>query len=495
MQSFIGLIGAGYWGKNLIREFSNLGVLHSICDLDQNLLDSYSYPNLHKTTNWQELLDNSDITAIVIALPAELHHRFGKQALQHNKDLFIEKPLALSVDHCQELIQFAKEKDKILMVGHLLQYHPSIEKIYQLIDQDYIGQIRYIISNRLNLGKIRKEENVLWSFAPHDISVILHLMKDRLPTSVTCHGQSFLSPNIHDITNTILRFGDDSYVQINVNWLNPFKEQKMTIVGTKGMITFDDTSKEKIHYYSDYMEWNKGIPIAKKSQEISTVISSENDQTPLERECQHFILSCQTRTQPKTNGEEGMRVLEVLNMAQNSLINNGKEIVQERPEKHFVHPTAIIDSGAEIGPNSKIWHFSHLMKCQIGEDANIGQNVFIANNVKLGDHCRVQNNVSIYDGVIAGNYVFFGPSCVLTNDRNPRAKYSKHGVYSKTIIEDGVSIGANATIVCGIKLGKNCLIGAGAVVTKDVMANTVVVGNPARPIRKIDEEGNITELE
>ena len=245
MNPFIGLIGAGYWGKNLIREFYNLNILHTICDLDSNILERYNYQNLNKITDWQKLLTNPDISAIVIALPAELHHQFGIEALQANKDIFIEKPLALSIDHCQELIQLAKKKNKILMVGHLLQYHSAIEKIYQLIEQDYIGQIRYITSNRLNLGKIRKEENVLWSFAPHDISVILHLMKNQLPTSVICHGQSFLSSDIHDITNTILKFGDNQYVQINVNWLNPFKEQKMTIVGTKGMITFDDTSQKK----------------------------------------------------------------------------------------------------------------------------------------------------------------------------------------------------------------------------------------------------------
>ena len=252
------------------------------------------------------------------------------------------------------------------------------------------------------------------------------------------------------------------------------------------MITFDDTSQEKIRYYTEYMEWNRGVPIAKKSQEISSGIISENGTTPLEKECQHFIQSCLNRTQPITDGQEGLRVLQVLNMAQESLNHHGKEIRLQQDNKYFVHPTAIVENDAKIGKNSKIWHFSHLMKCQIGENTNIGQNVFIADNVKLGDHCKIQNNVSLYTGVTAGNYVFFGPSCVLTNDYNPRAKYSKNGEYMNTIIEDGVSIGANATIVCGVKIGKNSLIGAGAVVTKSFTANTIIAGVPAHVIKNLE---------
>jgi len=487
-----GLIGAGYWGKNLIREFYNLGVLKIICDIDQNLLDINinTYPNLKTTTSFYDLLHDDELTGIIIALPAEMHYRFAKKVLLANKNVYVEKPLALSIDHCNDLIHIANEHNKILMVGHLLQYHPCITKIYDMINNDYIGDIRYIVSNRLNLGKIRREENVLWSFAPHDISVILKLMKNKLPNSIQCTGKSFISNNIHDITSTILNY-DNTYVQINVNWLNPFKEQKLTIVGTKGMIIFDDTIKDKLKYYPEYMQWNKGQPIINKSD--GEIINYDSSKSPLQRECEEFIKCCANNTPSLTDGEEGRRVLTVLNMAQQSLLNNGQEIVQEisRKMEYYVHETAIVDDDAIIGKGSKIWHYSHIMKSEIGEDCNIGQNVFIGKDVKIGKNCKIQNNVSLYSGLEAEDNVFFGPSCVFTNDKNPRCEYSKQGNYMKTYIEEGATIGANSTIVCGTRLGKYCLIGAGAVVTKDVEPYAVMVGNPAKKIKYTDEKCNL----
>lgn len=491
-MKFIGLVGAGYWGKNLIREFNNHGALHTICDLDQEILKENKelYPQLNITNDWKSVLVNPEITAVCVSLPAELHYKFCKDALLHDKDVYVEKPLALSLDHCEELIKIAKESGKILMVGHLLQYHSCIKKIYEMIEQNYIGDIRYIVSNRFNLGKIRKEENVLWSFAPHDISVILRLMGNRLPKSVRCTGQSFISKNIHDITSTVLEY-DNCYVQINVNWLNPFKEQLLTIVGTNGMITFDDTIKDKIRYYPNYMQWNQGQPLVNKQD--GNVIKYDNTNSPLYIECGEFIRCCQKRQEPPTDGNEGMRVLSVLESAQKSLLSNGNSVVLNS-SKYYLHPSSYLDSKAIIGKNTKVWHFCNIMESEIGENCSFGQNVFVAKGVKLGNNCRVQNNVSIYAGVTAEDNVFFGPSCVFTNDKNPRAKYSKNGKYIKTYIEEGVSIGANATIVCGIKIGKHSLIGAGAVVTKDVEPYSVMVGSPAKRVKTIDEYGNITPL-
>lgn len=487
-MKFIGLIGAGYWGKNLIREFNNHNVLHTICDLDTKLLENNKnlYSEINITTEWNELLENGEISAICISLPAELHFKFCKEALLNDKDVFVEKPLALSLDHCDELIKIAKERNKILMVGHLLQYHPCIKKIYTMIKNDYIGNIRYIVSNRFNLGKIRREENVLWSFAPHDISIIIKLMDNKLPNNVRCMGESFISTNIHDITSTVLKY-DKCYVQINVNWLNPFKEQKLIIVGTKGMITFDDTIDAKLKYYSNYMQWDKGMPITNRQD--GEIIDYEKEYSPLYKECEEFINCCKNRLTPQTDGVEGRRVLCVLDAAQKSLSNNGKKMANiDNNEDIYIHPTSIIEVGAKIGKGSKIWHFCHIMDSKIGENCNVGQNVYIGKNVILGNNCRIQNNVSIYTGIIAEDNVFFGPSCVFTNDKTPRVEYSKNGNYMPTYIEEGVSIGANATILCGIRLGKYCLIGAGAVVTKDVSPYTVVIGNPAKNLKTINKK-------
>lgn len=489
----LGLIGGGYWGKNLIRDFYNLGVLKIVCDLDVEALSSYrgKYPGLKTTTQWEDIVNNEDITCVCISLPASMHYKFAKSALLANKDVYIEKPITLNIGEAKKLIDLAEEKDRILMVGHILHYHPVIEKVKELIQSDRIGKIRSITSNRLNLGKFRTEENVLWSFAPHDVSVILSLVKNRVPDSVSSFGKDFLTEGVHDIVNTVMTYDEERiYVNMNVSWINPTKEQKLTIVGESGMIVFDDTSQaEKLKVYEQFIKSDDGAntPVAIKDE--GDVVDVDLTASPLVNECSHFIECCRTRTKPITDGEEGYRVLEVLSACQKSLDTDGK-VVRLR-EKFFAHETATIDSGANIGDGTKIWHYSHVSSgSKIGEKCNIGQNVFIASKTVIGNNCKIQNNVSIYSGVVCEDHVFFGPSCVLTNDINPRAEFSKNGEYIKTYIERGATIGANATIVCGNKIGHHSLVGAGAVVTKDVKPYSIVVGNPAKPIGKIDEYGD-----
>jgi UDP-2-acetamido-3-amino-2,3-dideoxy-glucuronate N-acetyltransferase len=245
-------------GKNLIRDFHGLGVLKIICDVNLDFLNKFKglYDKLETTSDFGDLLKDDEISAICVSLPAELHYKFAKQALLAGKDVYIEKPITLDVGEAQELIDLAEKGKRILMVGHLLHYHPCIEKIKEIISSGKIGKIKNIVCNRLNLGIFRKKENVLWSFAPHDISVILALCGDELPKDVLCTGFCHINNNIHDITNSIL-FYNDKYVNINVNWLNPYKEQRMSIIGTKGMLCFDDTSKEnKLVYYPEYIEYS-----------------------------------------------------------------------------------------------------------------------------------------------------------------------------------------------------------------------------------------------
>lgn len=482
----IGLIGGGYWGKNLIRDFNKLGVLNTICDINEEALKNYSeqYPDVKLTKDWNEILENKEINAVCIALPAEMHYKYAKQALLKDKDVYVEKPITLDVKEAEELINIANEKNKILMVGHLLQYHPCINKIKEMIEKGMIGKVRNIVSNRLNLGKFRVCENVLWSFAPHDISVILSLCGNKLPNKVLCNGYSHITKDIHDITNSILHY-DDKYVNINVNWLNPYKEQKLSIIGDKGMILFDDMSEDKLKYYPDYIKFKgelNSVPEPNKKEGIS--IDVDISVSPLELECKHFIDRCVDRQKPITDGEEGLRVLKVLNSLQKSLETDSKvEIKKTIKTEYFSHPSAVIDEGAEIGNGTKIWHFSHICKgAKIGKNCNVGQNVFIAGGAVLGNGCKVQNNVSIYNGVDAEDYVFFGPSCVLTNDKDPRAEFSKNGVYMKTLIKRGATLGANSTIICGNTIGENAFIGAGAVVTKDVKDGDTIVGNPGKKL-------------
>ena len=491
-MSFLGLIGGGYWGKNLIREFNNTGALHTICDINVDALKNYNeqYPNIQTTTNWDEVLKNKEITAVCIALPAEMHYSFSKKSLLAGKDVYVEKPITLDAKEAEELVEIAKKQDKILMVGHLLHYHPAIVKIKEIIKEGKIGKVRNVVANRLSLGIFRKHENVLWSFAPHDISVILSLV-GSIPDSVVCHGKDHINENIHDVTNSILKF-KDAYVNINVNWLNPYKEQKMSIIGEKGMIIFDDVSKEnKVTYIPQYIEYSSDInalptPIKNNAENVEIDLSK----SPLLCECEHFVECCKSRSMPITHGEEGVNVLKVLNGLQESLSTNKEvKMVSNNPD-FFVHESAYVDNGADIGEGTKIWHYSHICKgAKIGKNCNIGQNVFIAGGAVIGDNCKVQNNVSIYAGVEAEDYVFFGPSCVLTNDINPRGMHSKGGAYIKTKLETGVTLGANCTIVCGNTLGKHSLIGSGAVICKDVEPYSIMVGNPGKKIGTINEKG------
>ena len=478
-----GLIGCGYWGKNLIRDLYNLNVLDTICDLDQEQLNKFQklYTNINVTTNFDDILNNKEITAVIIATPSKIHHKFAKLSLLADKDVYVEKPITLDIGEAKELNNIAKKKQKILMVGHILQYHPCIIKAKELIKNGKIGKIKNIISNRLNLGIFRNYDNVLWEFGPHDISVILSLCDNQLPSTINCFGSANLTPGVHDIVNSVLNFDNlGIYVNINVSWLNAYKEAKLTIVGEKGMIVFDDMEpNDKLILLQNYNDNFK----AKKINEIREVIPVDMTVSPLKLECEHFIKCCKNRTVPLSNGDEGIRVLKVLTDLQNKL--------SVKKSDYFAHETATVDPNAIIGDGTKIWHYSHICSgAKIGKNCNIGQNCYIAGGAIIGDNCKIQNNVSVYDGIVCEDYVFLGPSCVLTNDINPRTKHPKNS-YLKTLIKEGATIGANATIVCRTTIGKNSLVGAGCVVVKDVEDNSVVVGNPSRTIGKIDEFGKI----
>lgn len=321
----LALIGAGYWGKNLARNFHALGVLHTLCDLSPDILNSYTseYDAVRKTGDVDLVLSDQAITKVAIAAPAVHHHRLARAALLAGKDVFVEKPLCLTEADASDLIAVAEEKGRILMVGHLLQYHPHVQHLQALIARGEIGELYYITSNRLNLGKIRREENALWSFAPHDLSVILSLTGNRFPEQIQCFGGSFLTSGVADTTLTTLAFAGGLKAHVYVSWLHPFKEQKLTVVGSKGMAVFDDTRPwaEKLSIYRNHLSID-GIGNHTPSKAVPDY-PSVKEAEPLRTECRHFIDSCLNRERPRTDGEEGLRVLRVLQAAQASLEAGG----------------------------------------------------------------------------------------------------------------------------------------------------------------------------
>ncbi len=482
MNRNIAVVGGGYWGRNLVRNFAQLGALHTICDADRRVLASLaaSYPGVNTESEYTQLLQNEEIRGIVIAAPAVLHYSMAKQALLAGKDTFVEKPLALKIEDGKELVELAKQTDKILMVGHLLEYHPAVVKLKELVDRGEIGKLQYIYSNRLNLGKFRTEENILWSFAPHDISVILLLLGGEMPVEVSAHGGYYLHQDIADVTLTTMSFKDGAKAHIFVNWLHPYKEQKLVVVGDKKMAEFNDTNPgDKLFLYNYEIEWVERKPVPHPDKAEAVAISAEE---PLKIECQDFIRCLETRRRPKVDGRKGLQVLEILACCQRSLEANGKVILLNREQTGcFVDETSIIEQPAQIGDGTKIWHFSHIMPdVVIGRNCTIGQNTFIGKGVKIGDSVKIENNVAVFAGVTLEEGVFCGPSCVFTNVINPRSGISRRHEFKPTLVRKGATIGANATIICGNSIGRYAFIGAGAVVTRDIPDYALVYGNPAR---------------
>ena len=477
----VGLVGCGYWGRNLARNFRELGSLFAICEADASrhaeLQSAYQVP---VTSQYFDLLSNSEITGVVIAAPAAQHFSLAKQALLAGKDVFVEKPLALRTEDGEELLQLARKQSRILMVGHLLHYHPAIVELRRLIREGELGRIEYISSSRLNLGKLRTEEDILWSFAPHDISAIIHLLEEN-PVTVASQGGSYLNHPISDVTLTFLNFASGVKAHIFVSWLHPYKEQKLVIVGDRKMAVFDDTQTDtKLVLYPHRIEWIDRVPVARRMEGQAVPLTQRE---PLRTECEHFLECIATRRSPNTDGENGVRVLKVLHAASESLREHGKPVpLHAAPApKYYVDPTAILDQPCEVGDGTKIWHFSHVMaNCHIGEKCNFGQNVHVASGVRIGNNVKIQNNVSVYAGVELEDDVFCGPSMVFTNVANPRSHVSRKHEYRETRVGKGATLGANCTVVCGHSIGRYAFVGAGAVVTRDVPDHALVVGNPAR---------------
>ena len=482
----IAAVGAGYWGKNIVRNLSELGVLHTICDADLDLLSRMSeqYPDASTTTSYEEVLANADIHGVCIAAPAALHHELALSGLHAGKDVYVEKPLALTAEDGQELVDEAEKLERILMVGHILEYHPAVCKLKEMVDAGDLGQIRYIESHRLNFGKIRQEENILWSFAPHDISVMA-LLLGELPVEVSAHGGNYLNHDVADVTVTCMRFASGARAHIYVSWLHPFKEQKLVVVGSEKMAVFDDQAEHRLTVFPHRIEWKDRQPTAVKAEGTPVEIESVE---PLKAELSHFVECIETRQSPQTDGPSGLRVLRVLQACQKSLDSNGatislSESAPAAKKPYFAHETASIDEPCEIGDGSKIWHYSHVMKnCKIGKGCNLGQNVLVSPGVTIGDHVKIQNNVSVYTGVTLKDYVFCGPSMVFTNVMNPRSEIERKDEYRPTVVRRGATLGANCTIVCGHTVGRYAFIGAGAVVTRDVPDYALMVGVPAKRI-------------
>ncbi len=329
----VGVVGIGGWGKNLARNYSQIpdANLRYVCDLDQKKLDQSKklYPGAKLTREYGELLADPELQAVVIATTGPTHYTLCKQALLAGKDVYVEKPFVLDVAHGEELIRIAEEGKRILMVGHLLEYHPVVVRLKDMIRNGELGQVYYVYAQRLNLGTVRADENALWNFAPLDISVILYMLGQE-PTDVSARGQCYLQKDVEDVVFLTLNFANKSMAHIQVSWLDPHKTRKITVVGSRKMAVFDDLeASEKLRIYdkgaqisTDYDSFAEYVGLRFGDIHMPYIKVSE----PLSIECSHFLTCVRTRRKPVSDGHDGLRVIKVLDAAQRSLKSNGEPV-------------------------------------------------------------------------------------------------------------------------------------------------------------------------
>ena len=329
----IAVIGVGYWGPNFVRIMDELpdAELVYVCDKEASRFERLSmlYPHLRFTTDVKSVIEDPSVDAVVVATGSDSHYEVGLACLQHDKHLLVEKPLALNSKDAARLVEEAEKRNRVLLVGHLLRYHKGVERLKAYIDDGYLGKILYIYTTRVNLGRIRKEESALWSFATHDVSVVNFLIGMQ-PEYVTAAGQSYLRKGIHDVVFVTLYYPDDIMAHLHVSWLDPHKIRKITIVGDKKMAVLDDMeTTEKLRIYDKGVDFTPsyGDYAESLSVRIGDIYIPKIDMVePLKVECQHFLDCVEKGVKPLTDGYHGLEVLRVLEAAEKSLKENGGAI-------------------------------------------------------------------------------------------------------------------------------------------------------------------------
>jgi UDP-2-acetamido-3-amino-2,3-dideoxy-glucuronate N-acetyltransferase len=477
----IGLIGFGRWGKNHARVLNELGNLRLICDASSDSLAEAEklYPAVALCSS-PEAINPDLLDAVVLASPAGTHAQLALWSISKGLHVLVEKPLALTLASGRRVAAAAREAGVTLQVGHILEYHPVRHQIRTLLAENRLGRLLSARLVRTNLGTVRDVEDVIFSFAPHDIAFALELA-GHLPRAVTATGMDLLGRGIADTATMVLHFDlpEPFYVQILSSWLEPRKEHRSLLVGEKGMLVWNDTAGERSLTWTR-TETLRGDGNVASVRRVADEDIPPADGEPLRAELVDFLRAIKGGSTPMAGADSALGVLAVLEACRISSERGRRVELSELDRDYFVHETAEVHPTAEIGAGTSVWHHCHIMgSTTIGEGVTLGQNCFVAAQVEIGRGARIQNNVSVYEGVELGEEVFVGPSAVFTNVRYPRAFVSRKSEYEKTRVGRGATIGANATIVCGVSIGEYAFVAAGAVVTKDVPAHALVGGVPA----------------
>ncbi len=312
----IGIIGAGLWGRNIIRNFYNLGYLHTVCDIDnENLKNVISdYNNVNTTNDYKEILNNPEIKGVVVVTPSHTHYKIVKELLEHGKNVYVEKPISTVANEALSLMNLADEKGLVLMVGHLLLYHPVVNRLKMLIEEGVLGEIKYIQSDRLNINYFKNDRSVMWDLAPHDVSMISYIIDKKPKKVVSAVGASSDGNNIMDITHITLEFENGIIGHISDSWIHPQKRVNLLVRGTKATAVFDDTiSDNKLQIFDN---------IKPKTNQIVSLDYIEIE--PLKLECQHFVTCIENKTKARSDGENGYEVVKVLEEAEKLMLGETK---------------------------------------------------------------------------------------------------------------------------------------------------------------------------
>ena len=514
----VGIVGCGYWGPLLVRNFNGVAScnLKAVCDVNEARLKHLKalYPSIEFVASYERFFE-MDLDAVVIATPVKFHYSLAKASLLAGKHTFIEKPMASSSAQCEELIKIADSKGLALMVDHTFLYSSAVRKIAEIVEAGDIGELRYINSRRLNLGLFQKDINVAWDLAPHDISIILHILGEY-PIAVNCQGNAHVTPQVEDVTNMSLSFRHKRFATIQSSWLEPRKVREMTIVGSRRMIVYDDLqTHEKIKIYDVRVERPPHYDTFAEFQYSyhygDSYIPHIHQEEPLKAACQHFLDCIETGTRPSTSGREGLELVRILEAASASLKSNGAPVTLSPMDRSNYHFRSVgrtesclrrrdggwmtktqadfqrIAPDVKLGRNVQLGSFVNLYGCEIDDETKVGAFVEIQKGAKIGPRCKISSHTFICEGVTMEEGVFIGHGVTFINDRYPRATNRNGQLQTeadwkcqRTLIKRGASIGSGPTLLGGITVGENAIVGAGSVVTKNVPANATVAGNPAR---------------
>jgi predicted dehydrogenase len=317
----VGVVGLNYWGPNLVRNFDDLAELAWLCDLDEDLRARLGsrYPSARVTAEYRDLLEDDSLDAVVIATPVPTHHALAKQALEAGKHVFVEKPPAMRGAEMDELVTLARERERVLMPGHLLLYHPGVLKLKELIDSGELGEVLCVYGNRQNLGIVRTNENALWSLGVHDLSVILYLL-DEDPDIATANGRDFLTPGVEDVVFCYLRFPSGKIAHMHLSWLDPHKMRKMTVVGREKMVVFDDMELERKVTVYEKSPWKRAETYGEWQTRSGDIwIPKIATDEPLRLECTHFLRLVEGEGDRDKVARDGARVVRTLEQLTTSL--------------------------------------------------------------------------------------------------------------------------------------------------------------------------------